>query len=698
MKKIRNKKILFFVMLLSALLIWTNDASATISLTVDPASAPADTTTGFTFQTQAAEPGGSVQFEFYGDYNSNGIIDGDEWPIFKIVLGDNVTDGDFEPLTGDLNESSPDITTIFNPFGEIGGFLPAGYAIMRVQNSLGESATVQFYITPVLAPLSVTGTVYEQGTTTPVPYSVVFFADAPTGDQTVSITFADSDGNYVLQIPSPGDYEISGEKYGYITIFSILTVPPEGVENHSIYLIPADAQITGTITEYGTGLSLWGVEIEADTIDGKESWTTSDIDGNYTLHVLSGIEWRVRADDAPGYFDVKIPSNDFEDDIIITPTVTGPNIVNFIAYKETAWIEGTVLDEYGTQVVEGILLYANRINTADPALEKLRTGHYTDETGQVTVGVMPGDWRVGLCMNCHEYNVKIGGEEKELVPPAEVDLIGLTIDEYRPVTLQTYYADGAIEGRVYLSDGVTPAPSEVRVNAWTDTALNGPGQTPVGHYIHTSTETDVDGYYRLPLLGGTWTVRAEMYDWNLQSDTQLVTLFTDGNDVIDQPGEVMTGIDLILNLEPFPSDPVPDIKANGQDGALIVNLGEGVNITASLNPYDMLGETCDWWIGALTPLGTYWLNPSINWVKSNSPISVGQFPLFELAERSILNMPLPEGIYTFFSVLDDTPDGDFGVTWYDYVNVISKPAGIQIETLPDFDTIIREKINQLLKQ
>ena len=38
---------------------------------------------------------------------------------------------------------------------------------------------------------------------------------------------------------------------------------------------------------------------------------------------------------------------------------------------------------------------------------------------------------------------------------------------------------------------------------------------------------------------------------------------------------------------------------------------ESVNITAALSPGDMSGEPCDWWIGAFSPLGNYWVKGSV---------------------------------------------------------------------------------------
>ena len=155
-----------------------------------------------------------------------------------------------------------------------------------------------------------------------------------------------------------------------------------------------------------------------------------------------------------------------------------------------------------------------------------------------------------------------------------------------------------------------------------------------------------------------------------------------------------------ISFEVTPAVPIPDIKANGSDAPLFVTPSENVSVTISLNPGDMAGEYADWWVGAFTPFGNYWVNPSRKWVPSDSPISVGQYPLFDLSATSLLSIQPPEGIYTFFFVLDDAPDGTFGVTWYDYVNVICQPEGypVQTEEIPDFDAVFHEKMRKLLGQ
>ncbi len=123
--------------------------------------------------------------------------------------------------------------------------------------------------------------------------------------------------------------------------------------------------------------------------------------------------------------------------------------------------------------------------------------------------------------------------------------------------------------------------------------------------------------------------------------------------------------------------PAPDIKVNGSDGQIVITPDDTVDVIVSLDPGDKTDAICDWWVGALTPFGTFWVTPSLTWQKSDSALSAGQYPLFYLSETGLLTTNLPQGIYTLFFVIDDNPDGKFEVTWYDYVNVISSTASVK---------------------
>ncbi len=125
--------------------------------------------------------------------------------------------------------------------------------------------------------------------------------------------------------------------------------------------------------------------------------------------------------------------------------------------------------------------------------------------------------------------------------------------------------------------------------------------------------------------------------------------------------------------------PIPNVSVNGLLNPKIHKFPNGdlINIGGSVTiPFDihnMSNEPWEWWFCALTPYGKYWLNPSLNWVKSDNPISIGQYPLFELSETIVLSRQLPEGNYTFYFVLDDNPDGIIDITASDYAGIIIVP-------------------------
>ena len=516
-----------------------------ITLSVSPASLPADSSTGFTFQTQSPTIGGTILFELFHDVDSNGVIDGNEWPIWKKMFSDNQYANYDGFLSGDTNAS---VLQMAIDFDFNGGLFPAGDYIARVTNAIGESDTVPLAITPVSSSQTVEGFVYEKGTTTPIP-NVVVHSISPVTESFVSAAFSGSDGAFSMLIPTPGNIAVGSEKEGYISDDdSLVTVPAGGIANQNLYLILPDTQITGSVTGYYTGSPVWGAEVRAN-VDGADNRSVSvtDIDGNFSLPALDGVEWRIDLDEPPGFFGGLAVTHNFESDPVIVPTVSGPNRVDFTVHKIDAWIDGTILDEYGSLEIEGADFHVARINTPDLALQRLYNDGSSDASGQVSVGVENGDWRANLSVS----SVRVDGTPKEMVPPGQTDVLNLLIGEHRPVTMLAYYADGAVEGTVYEADGVTPA-ADIAVDAHSADALNGPAQISVGP-INTNTRTNANGHYRLPLLGGAWKINAWLPDGSGQVSRDI-TLTTDGNDIIDQPGETLTNIDFgIQNISVAPS-------------------------------------------------------------------------------------------------------------------------------------------------
>ena len=110
-----------------------------------------------------------------------------------------------------------------------------------------------------------------------------------------------------------------------------------------------------------------------------------------------------------------------------------------------------------------------------------------------------------------------------------------------------------------------------------------------------------------------------------------------------------------------------DIKANGQNGPLIVSQDTPVSVTVSLHPGSYDGPHVDWWIGIYVDQIFYsFIFPNI-WAPEIK--LCGQAPLFDLPPFEILNIPLPQGDYAIYFAVDDDADGIPDLTWLDWVEV-----------------------------
>jgi len=116
--------------------------------------------------------------------------------------------------------------------------------------------------------------------------------------------------------------------------------------------------------------------------------------------------------------------------------------------------------------------------------------------------------------------------------------------------------------------------------------------------------------------------------------------------------------------------PVPIIKANGQEDAVIVKEGDSVSITVSLAPGEKAGQKADWWIAIHTPFAS-----PLDWQTFVYPdgwkrgINVcAQAPLFEISSFEVLKQNLQKGDYTFYFAIDD-PDGQPTGPWWGFDSV-----------------------------
>ena len=97
---------------------------------------------------------------------------------------------------------------------------------------------------------------------------------------------------------------------------------------------------------------------------------------------------------------------------------------------------------------------------------------------------------------------------------------------------------------------------------------------------------------------------------------------------------------------------VPDIKANGSDGPLIINSNDTLSITIELTSGGSTGNNADWWLVAATPFGLFHYRPvDGSWGPDLTYSHQG--PLFNLGEFEVLNIPaLPAGSYTIYFGVD----------------------------------------------
>ena len=116
---------------------------------------------------------------------------------------------------------------------------------------------------------------------------------------------------------------------------------------------------------------------------------------------------------------------------------------------------------------------------------------------------------------------------------------------------------------------------------------------------------------------------------------------------------------------------VPDIKANGADGPLIINSNDTLSITIELTSGGGTGNNADWWLVAATPFGLFHYRPvDGSWGPDLTYSHQG--PLFNLGEFEVLNISgLPAGSYKIYFGVDMDMNSTLNMdqAYYDSVTV-----------------------------
>jgi endo-1,4-beta-xylanase len=133
-----------------------------------------------------------------------------------------------------------------------------------------------------------------------------------------------------------------------------------------------------------------------------------------------------------------------------------------------------------------------------------------------------------------------------------------------------------------------------------------------------------------------------------------------GNTCQDSDGDLLTdSYELDTGRDPcVPAIAiVPDIKANGMDGTVVVSQGDNLTVTISIDPGDYIDVLADFWINA------YSYNQSTD---SWEPISTNSntAPIVALPPLEILNTTsFPYGTFMFSFGIDFDPDGSLDTDW-----------------------------------
>jgi len=535
--------------------------------------------------------GGVVILSLTFDADGSGIVDGDEWPMIVEGVADGGTSG--ENFTADSNAALGTLATTFGASPRWGMLAPGQY-IVRAEVPGGLFSLGTFTVEAATGSKQISGYVAsgsEGGT--PIGNALVVFTTGSDPERIVSFALTNDTGNYTLQINDT--LPVSGKLLAIRGAGGFLQSPATAVtvETTSSLYIPlvlsvSDATVIGRVLSYDDGRPVFGARVRGASALGHAAEAVTDSNGDFVLAALGaappGMGWTLETDVPAGYFAaVEATSGLFLPQASLALSPGGSSHLGFWAFPDTAWLKGQFKDETNNHTIAGAGLFVSRnANELDPVQRNLRTEGLSDAYGMAIIGLNPGSW---YAIAETPEKLMVDGIPRDLVPQAAVAVVpDLGLDEKRAMTFNPYYADGIIEGYVFNSDGTYA--ENIVVTAETVDAKNGHGQLGIGP-LFSEVKTDADGYFRIPVLGGTWTVRATDYDngTGTISKEKIIEVITNGDDIIDDV-EIYDWNALVL---------VGNLCSNG-----IQDTGEtGIDT----------GGSCDPVLGGLPPVAAFTFDP-----------------------------------------------------------------------------------------
>lgn len=299
---------------------------------------------------------------------------------------------------------------------------------------------------------SISGHVYEAGTTTPVE-GVRVIVQVVDQNDTVKDGFTDAEGSYTIGgLPAGTNYRIRANMAGYLDTYhpnvarfsqatQVSVTEGQATTGIDIQIIQADSYITGRVT-YQDGSPASHVWMEAFHQDGWFVGLSADENGEYALPVIAGT-WQV--------FPYQPPLNAAPRNVTVSTgqTVSG---IDF-AFAETGTISGRVTDAQGSPL-------ANiAVNLDGPGYGD---GTCTNSSGEYVFDApLNVEWRVhaapegeNWCGGSNSYATQYWNGASSWDAATTI-----TLDAGSPDRAGIDFAlqpGGGISGHVYEADGVTP--------------------------------------------------------------------------------------------------------------------------------------------------------------------------------------------------------------------------------------------------
>ncbi|SES82195.1 hypothetical protein SAMN05216326_104121 [Nitrosomonas marina] len=122
--------------------------------------------------------------------------------------------------------------------------------------------------------------------------------------------------------------------------------------------------------------------------------------------------------------------------------------------------------------------------------------------------------------------------------------------------------------------------------------------------------------------------------------------------------------------------PVLSVRVNGQAESATLQNGDRLLLTIGLNPGTKSGNQADYWVLAMTPLGDYWLDSRLQFVRSDTPVRAHGGAMIAFSDLKIFEGVagnLPAGSYTVIFAVDDNRDQIFDETYQHSVSFTILP-------------------------